>query len=196
MNDPDIGAKKHLLLTVARANQSTSIIRAIVFSANSHHVLFKHLYGILYVALSVDLEKLFDKKHLNLERLIDRYKTKMPHTEFEQAKKAIIEIKAKHKKTLASIESTRHSMGAHLNREEANRVYNDPFTDENVLEATAVQSLLADILKMLSTLSILDEEDRVMLNERVGPKDVLDILGLKMDDEVAREILNGITSDQ
>jgi len=190
------GAKKHFLLTIARANQSTSVIRAVVFSTNTHHILYRHLYGIVYTALAVDLGKLFDKSYLSLERFIKMHKEKMKQIEYDDVIKKLAGIKEKHQKVIKSIESVRHKMGAHLNEKEANRIYNDPYTEVNVLQVHDVKMLLDDIIALLNSLSVLDDEDRTILKERIGPKDVMDIMGLEMDREVAKELLEKIQNNQ
>lgn len=197
MKDDNDGTKKQLLLTVARINQSTSVVRAIMLSNNSNSVLFGHLYGTQYISIVTDINKLFDKSSINISRLLDLFKNKITDIEYKEAKKNIKNIEEKYDSLLKQIKLLRHNIGAHLNKNILNKMYKDPYSSEYEIDLNRVQLLLKEIIDLLSSLSFIDRDEQSLLSSRIGPKDVMDILGLKIKPGVMENFLkNAVTQDK
>lgn len=188
------GVRKQLILTVARANQNTALIRALFFSElpqEPFNVFYKHLYGTAYVALTVDINKLFDKTGTNIERFIKLNKSELKDQEFTKALEAFSQIKNKYKSLIEKIQSKRHNLGAHINFVEVNRMYNSKQDTSEEIVVNEMQDFLTEIISVLKSLSIMDGEDIKMLESRIGPKDAMDLLGLKVSPILLKKMLSG-----
>lgn len=190
--EDDNGIKQQLLLTVARANQATSVVRAIMLSNNSNNSFFGHLYGTQYISIVVDVGKLFDKSAVNLTRLVKIFKNRITLKEYDKAIKTIGTISGKYDDLIKQIILLRHNLGAHLNKDILNKMYKDPYSSEYEVDLNGVQSLLREVVVFLKSLSFVNITESKFLGERIGPKDVIDLLGLKIKPEVQQQFVKDL----
>jgi len=189
MKSKETGIKRQIVLSIYDAYQAIFVIKAIMFSENPKHRLFSHLYSSEYQTIIVNIGKLFDKSKsaTSLLGLIKTHRSVIKNEEYEFASKSASDIEKKYKTLLDKIEGLRNNLGAHHNREELNSMY-DNISAEKVPEATEMQSLLSEIMDLIENLSFIDEGDLSLLQDRIGAKDVMDLLGLKIDPVVSRKI--------
>ena len=81
----DDGIKEQLIMTIRRAFQATSVVRAVEFSQKPINPLFYEIYESEYFIIIGDINKLFDrsKNNNNLIKLVEIYKNKIPNIEYQ-----------------------------------------------------------------------------------------------------------------
>lgn len=189
MQSKETGIKRQIVLSISDAYQAIFVIKAIMFSQYPKHRLFSHLYSSEYQLIIVNIGKLFDKSKsaTSLLGLIKAHRSIMKNEEYELAIKSASGMEKDYTTLLDKIEALRNNLGAHHNREELNNMYKN-ISDERVPEATEIQSLLVEIIDLIKNLSFIDEEDLSLLQDKIGAKDVMDLLGLKIDPEISKKI--------
>lgn len=184
-----------IVLAILRAYHATSIIRAIKLSKEPIHPLFIHIENTQYFTIINDISRLFDTKGGNLISLIDFYKNRIKDTEYNKLIDEINLLKEKHKELLEKIKLHRNKASSHTDLIWIHQVIHESTTNNIYIDLIETRNFLKSLIDLLQHASFIPEKEKSRLNERVGPKDAQDILGLKTNKLVVKEILKPFYND-
>ena len=116
----------------------------------------------------------------------DRHKGELNNSVYEDTLNKIVSIQEKSEKALKDIEGLRNNMVVHTNKKRLSKVLQET---HNPPELTEVQNLLKEIIDVIKNLSFISKDDSAFLSNRVGPKDVMDILHLEIHPAVKEQMV-------
>lgn len=186
------GLTQQLAIVIFRANQATAIIRAITLSTSANHPLFMHLWSTQYLTLIVEVGKLFDKSGTSLLKAITLHKSELQNTEYLLALKNIEKLEQKFSPLLLKMKKLRNSVGAHIDSARINRMFEEPNSDNWAFVLNDLQDLINDIINFIQTLSFFSDTEKAYVKNRIGPKDVQDLLHLKTDPLIIQKFCQSI----
>jgi len=157
---PNQDPKEHIIMTLARAKQSTYLLKTLMLSTSLTDPLMFHIYDIQYRALYVDLYILFDKQknHLSIKTILETNKNKLKNSDYENLMAKFHAIEKKYSKVIATIVSIGNSIIRHLDPKAISNIYGEDYSNENnAFEITEVKSMLDEVITLLKDSAIFKE---------------------------------------
>jgi len=157
---PNQDPKEHIIMALARAKQSTYLLKTLMLSTSLTDPLMFHIYDIQYRALYVDLYILFDKQknHLSIKTILETNKNKLKNSDYEDLMAKFHAIEEKYSKVIATIVSIGNSIIRHLDPKAISNIYGEDYSNENnAFEITEVKSMLDEVITLLKDSAIFKE---------------------------------------
>ena len=181
---------EQIVITLRRVNQATSVYRAIALSKDPLSRLHEHIMETQYFTIIVDLNKIFDKSGDNLVKTIKTLKNNLNNREYQDILEKTKTIETKYEQILKRNQFLRNHIGAHLNKETIEKMYQNAESSDYETGLCALQEVVNDTVTLISSISILDTDLKNALNVRIGPKDIMDELGLEPKPKVIQGFID------
>lgn len=185
---------EQIVITLRRVNQATSVYRAIALSEHPLNRIYEHIMETQYFTIIVDLNKIFDKSGYNLNKTIKSLRNFLDNSEYQEISDHSKIIENKYEEVLNKNHFLRKKIGAHLDKETIDKMYENTKDSNYEIGLCELQKVIEETIELFSSLSVLDKDLRTALKERIKPKDVMDILGLKPNHEIIEGILDSFFS--
>ena len=158
---PNTDPKQHIIMVLARAKQSTYLLKTLLLSTSLTDPLIFHLWDIQYRMLYVDLYILFDKQknHLNIRKVLETSKSKLKNSEYEALAANFQTIEKKYSQVIKTTVRIGNSIIRHLDPIAIPFIYGDDyFNKDNSFELTEVKSMLDEVIELLKDSTIFAEK--------------------------------------
>jgi hypothetical protein len=160
ITNSNIDPKNHLIFALARAKQSSILIKTFLKSFFIKDNMLVNIYDVSHRLLYVDLYLLFDKqkKHLNIKKILDDNKNLLKNTDYLKLISSLDTIENKYSDELNKIDYIGNSIIRHIDPEKISIVYGSSFSGEYALDIPKVENMIDEVVTLLRESNIFAKE--------------------------------------